>query len=307
MANIWIVAETSSWAAVLISAAKSINAGARITAFVKGDEAAAKEAAAYGVAAFAMPQAPERLWEDYAAPLAQRAAAEVPAFILVSASRRGRDLAARVAALIDAPLFSNGKNIRLEDGEVKGETGVYGGMAVKTAVTGAKTVLVTVGAKDYEPAPNGAAVGEVGTLEPADSGVRVLDRKPRPVQSVNLGEAATVVCFGRGVTEEADISYARDLAAALGGELACSRPIAEFFKWLPEECYIGISGQVIKPNLHVAVGVSGQAQHYYGVRDAKTIVSINKDAESPMNQNADYYIVGDFKEVIPVLLKALTN
>lgn len=305
MADIWIVAENPAWAAVLVTAAKNIDAGAKITAFVKGDEAAAKEAAGYaGGAGFAMPQPADGLWEGYAGPLADKAKAENPAFILVSASRRGRDLAAQVAAKIDAPLYTDGKNIKLDGGNVVCETLIYGGTAVKTASTGCKTVLVTVGAKDYDPAPAGSA-GDVATLAYADTGVKVTGHKPRPPQTVNLGEAAIVVGVGRGFTEEADLSFARDLAAAMGAEVGCSRPIAEFFKWMPEECYIGISGQVLKPSLYVAVGISGQAQHVYGVRDAKTIVSINKDAEALMNTGSDYYIVGDFKDVIPALIKAV--
>ncbi|MDR0827816.1 MAG: FAD-binding protein, partial [Desulfovibrio sp.] len=82
-------------------------------------------------------------------------------------------------------------------------------------------------------------------------------------------------------------------------------PIAEFFKWMPEECYIGISGQVLKPQLYLALGISGQAQHTFGVRDAKVVVSVNKDADCPMHQNADYYINGTWQDTIPALIKAV--
>ena len=305
MRDIWIVAENPAWAAVLVAGAQSISKDATIVAFVNGDEAAAKEAGSYGAAAaFAMPQPADGLWEGYAAPLAEKAKAETPALILVSASKRGRDLGAQVAAILDAPLFTDGKNITVNGDAVTAQTMVYGGAGIKTATATATTVLVTIGAKDYDAAAPAAAPASVATLPYAATAAKVTGHQARPAASVNLPEAAKVVSVGRGFAEEAELSFARDLAAAVGAEVGCSRPIAEFFKWMPEECYVGISGQVLKPDLYLAVGISGQAQHLFGCRDAKCIVSINKDAECPMNQNADYYIVGDFKEVIPEIIKA---
>ena len=305
MRDIWIVAENPAWAAVLAAGAQTISQDAKITSFVNGDEAAAKEAGSYGaVTALAMPQPADGLWEDYAAPLAEKAKVEQPALILVSASKRGRDLAAQVAARLDAPLFSDGKNIKVNGETVTAETMIYGGAGIKAASVTASIVLVTIGAKDYDPAVASGAPGSVSTLPYAASSAKVTGHQARPAASVNLPDAAKVVSVGRGFSDESDLSFARDLATAIGGEVGCSRPIAEFFKWIPEECYVGISGQVIKPSLYLAVGISGQAQHLFGCRNAKCIVSINKDAECPMNQNADYYIVGDLKEVIPAIIAA---
>lgn len=282
MSTIWIVAENAAWADVMVTCAKGIAADAKITVFKP-----------------ALPA--DGLWESYAASLAEKARGEKPAFILAEASKRGRDLAAQVAAMIDAPLFTDGRNIKVEGNAVIAETLVYGGTGIKTVSTEAPTVIVTVGAKDYDPTA-GAAVTE-GSVSLA-AGPKVTERTPRAAQSVNLGEAAKVVGVGRGFAEQAELAAARELAAAIGAEVGCSRPIAEFFKWMPEECYIGISGQNIKPDLYLAIGISGQAQHLFGVRDAKVIVSVNKDAECLMNQNADYYIVGDWKDVIPAFVKA---
>jgi electron transfer flavoprotein alpha subunit len=305
MRDIWIVAENPAWAAVLAAGAKAVSQDATIVAFVNGDEATAKEAGSYGAkAAFAMPQPADGLWEDYAKPLAEKAKAETPALILVSASKRGRDLAAQVAAILDAPLFTDGKNIKANGDAFTAQTMIYGGTGIKTAAVTATTVLATLGAKDYDPAAAAGAPGSVATLPHSASTAKVTGHQARPAASVNLPEAAKVVSVGRGFAEEAELAFARDLAAAIGAEVGCSRPIAEFFKWMPEECYVGISGQVLKPDLYLAVGISGQAQHLFGCRDAKCIVSINKDAECLMNQNADYYIVGDLKEVVPAIIAA---
>ena len=305
MRDIWIVAENPAWAAVLSAGAQAISKDAKIVAFVNGDETAAKEAGSYGASsAFSIPQPADGLWEGYAVPLAEKAKADAPAFILVSASKRGRDLAAQVAAILDAPLFTDGKNIKVEGDKTTAQTMIYGGAGIKTLSVTAPTILVTMGAKDYDPAAAVGVPGSVATLPYTAGPAKVTGHMPRAASSVNLSEAAKVVAVGRGFADEAELSFARDLAGTLGAEVGCSRPIAEFFKWLPEECYVGISGQVLKPDLYLAVGISGQAQHLFGCRDAKCIVSINKDAECLMNQNADYYIVGDLKEVIPAVIKA---
>jgi electron transfer flavoprotein alpha subunit len=307
MSDIWVVAENPAWAAVLISAAKTVKADATITVFVKGSEAEAKETITYGAAsAFALPLPADGLWEGYLPALVEKAKAEKPALILVSASRRGRDLAAQSAALLDAPLFSDAKNLVLDGSAFTCETTVYGGTGIRKDSTTAPTVLITLGAKAYEPvAADASRSGTVASLPYAAGTVKVTERKPRQKQTVNLGEAARVVAVGRGFAEEKELESARELAAALGAEVGCSRPIADFFKWMPEECYIGISGQIIKPQLYIAVGISGQAQHLSGIRDAKVVVSINKDAECLMHQNADYYFIGNWQDVIPSLIKAV--
>jgi electron transfer flavoprotein alpha subunit len=309
MTDIWVVAENSDWAAVLISAAKAISADAEITAFVRGGEAEAKETLAFGAgSSFAMPLPADGLWEGYAPALAGKAKAEKPAFILVSASRRGRDLAAQSAALLDAPLFSDAGKLAFDGAVFTCETTVYGGAGIRRDSISAPLVLITLGAKAYEPpAADASRSGTVAVLPYAAGRAAVTERKPRPVQTVNLSEAARVVSVGRGFAEEKDLASARELAAALDAEVGCSRPIADFFRWMPEECYIGISGQVIKPQLYIAAGISGQAQHLSGVRDAKVIVSINKDADCLMHQNADYYFVGTWQEVIPALIKAVKS
>ena len=96
-----------------------------------------------------------------------------------------------------------------------------------------------------------------------------------------------------------------ELASALGAEVACSRPLAETVDWMPKSRYVGVSGQKVKPDIYVAVGISGQMQHMAGARDARTIVAINSDGDAPIFAQADYGIVGDLHEVLPALTRAL--
>jgi electron transfer flavoprotein alpha subunit len=248
------------------------------------------------------------MWEDYTYALAEKAAIDCPSLIWVGATKRGRSLAALLAAIIDCPCISEGKNIRVTEGRVTADRMVMGGLANKLVSTDAPTVIITVSAGMYESAVSDPArSGHVEVLAVAAGKVKVTGRHLRESSQVNLNAAKRVVGVGRGFAQKADLALAEELAKALGAELACSRPIAEFLNWMSEERYIGISGQVIKPDLYIAIGISGQPQHVYGVRDAKVIVSINKDENAPMNETSDYSIVGDLREVLPALSKAASK
>lgn len=305
--NVWVIAENSALATELVSGAKEITKGAaQVTAFVGGDELAGKHVAACGAAkVFAMPLPANAMWEDYTPVLVEKAKAEAPAIILVGATKRAKDMAAQIAAHLDAPCVSECKTMTI-DGDVKtvGRM-IYGGMAMKTMTTTCPTVVATIAPKCYEPLPEDASC-TVATeiLAPAAGAAKVTGREPKKSEGVNLCDATKVVGIGRGFVEQSEVALAENLAKAMGAEMACSRPIAEFFKWMPEESYLGISGQVIKPQVYVAAGISGQVQHISGVRDSKVIVSVNKDENAPMLAMSDYFFVGDIKEVLPALTAA---
>ena len=307
MSTQWVIAETASLAAELIGAARSLASGT-LTAFVGGDETAAKSLIEQGAdSAFALPLEPGAMWEDYAGTLVEKAGTEPPSLILVGATKRGRGLAAFLAAKLDVPCITDGTKIKV-DGRVTAERMVLGGLAMKTVSTDARTVVITISKGVYAALPADAGrSGSVGVLAAGPGPVKVTGRRLKETSHVDLGAAARVVGVGRGFDTQADLVLAEDLAKAMGAAMACSRPIADFFQWMPEETYIGISGQVIKPDIYVAVGISGQAQHVFGVRDAKVIVGINKDENAPIHQLADYSFVGDLKEVLPVLTAAFSK
>jgi len=112
------------------------------------------------------------------------------------------------------------------------------------------------------------------------------------------------VSVGRGIKGEEHIALAKDLAAALNAELAASRPICDS-GWLPMERQVGSSGQTVAPKLYLALGISGAIQHVVGMKGTRTIVAINKDAEAPIFEIADYGIVGDLFEIVPAMITAL--
>jgi electron transfer flavoprotein alpha subunit len=122
--------------------------------------------------------------------------------------------------------------------------------------------------------------------------------------AVDLSQAERIVSVGRGIKSEEHIALAKQLAEALGAEVAASRPICDA-GWLPMERQIGSSGQTVAPKLYLALGISGAIQHVVGMKGARTIVAINKDAEAPIFEVADYGIVGDLFEVVPAMIAAL--
>ncbi|HYX68299.1 MAG TPA: electron transfer flavoprotein subunit alpha/FixB family protein [Terriglobales bacterium] len=154
----------------------------------------------------------------------------------------------------------------------------------------------------------GAAAAPVETVkaEVADGAIR---NKPEEIfkeakQAVDLTQAEIIVSVGRGIREEKNIALAKQLAEALGGELAASRPICDS-GWLPMDRQIGSSGQTVAPKLYLALGISGAIQHIVGMKGSRTIVAVNKDAEAPIFEVADFGVVANLFDVVPPLIEEI--
>jgi electron transfer flavoprotein alpha subunit len=157
---------------------------------------------------------------------------------------------------------------------------------------------------DKVEAASATAPIEIVKAEIADGVVR---NKPQEVfkeakQAVDLTQAEIIVAVGRGIKEQKNIEIAKQLAEALGGELAASRPICDA-GWLPMDRQIGSSGQTVAPKLYLALGISGAIQHIVGMKGARTIVAINKDSEAPIFEIADYAVVGNLFDIVPPLIE----
>ena len=139
----------------------------------------------------------------------------------------------------------------------------------------------------------------------ADPRVRLIETLPVKRDKIDLASAEKVVCVGMGLDKQEDMKMAEELAQLLGAEIACTRGIAEERQWLPVESYIGISGAKIKPSLYISMGVSGQVQHVVGIRDSKIIVAVDSNEKAPIIKAADYSIIGDMYEIIPLLIEEL--
>ena len=155
-----------------------------------------------------------------------------------------------------------------------------------------------------ESAEAGQAAVEEFAVELEAGAIRQKPEAPfrESARAVDLTAAEIIVSVGRGIKEKENIGVVEELAKALGAEMAASRPICDN-GWLPMERQVGSSGQTVAPKVYVAVGISGAIQHLVGMKGSKTIVAINKDANAPIFEVADYGIVGDLFEVVPALVE----
>lgn len=246
---------------------------------------------------------PQVLAEAYAAPVADLLRSRGARLVVLDSGVQSRLLAGQVAAHLGvSPVNAAG----ITAGEPLQVTRLaYGGLAVATEQLAAEVAVLVVGpgALPDSDLP-GAGAAETVSAEPAP-GLSLLETRARGGAPVGLATAKRVVGVGRGFAAAADLELAGELARRLGAELACSRPIAEGVNWMPAERYLGVSGATIKPELYLAIGISGQVQHLVGVNNAKVIVAVNKDKNAPIFAHADFGVVGDLYQVLPELTKCL--
>jgi len=296
----WVVAHDPAVAADMVRGVRGLGVAAAAIVIGGGDAVPGADVTVLAAAG------DDALIEGYAQPVASLLGAKSAGPILFASDAQSRLLAGMVAALLRASV-RNVTDVKASEAGVVIERAVYGGLAVATETLGEGPAVLIVGPGALSPDGEAGAVGTVEQLPgaPSTPGLRVVERRPRQVQSINLASAKRVVGVGRGFAAEGDLALARELAAKLGAELACSRPIAEGVHWLPVERYIGVSGATIRPDLYVLVGISGQVQHMVGANRSKVIVAINKDKNAPVFAHADYGIVGDLYTVLPALAQVL--
>jgi electron transfer flavoprotein alpha subunit len=306
MAGIFIFSEDSALAKQLLTPAlelkKSLNQP--VTALAQ-NEADAKELAALGADKAVVLQSSSK-WVDGLAEAvyAQMSKAE-GSVLLVGGTLRGKSVAAWVAAKLSAGMTTDAMKLKIENGKLLATRVLYAGLALCEEEV-VLPAVATIRARTFLPPSAAATAGTVETVAvEADARITVGAVTPTGTAGVNITAASKLVSVGRGFRKKEDLKLAEDLAADLKAELACTRGVAEDEHWLPIERYIGISGQTVKPDLYLAVGLSGQVQHMVGCRESKVIVAVNSDERAPIFEAADYGIVGDLYEVLPLLTAAL--
>ena len=303
MAGIYVYSDEPGVAGELIGFAKSVNREASVFAFTQEE---AEKLAGFGADRILLVSGDSPLAESYAKSLAAYLAAEQAELYLMGMSPRDREFAAKVAGYLGCGMVSDALSLACEEDVFKTEKMLYGGAAV-VAETLCDLTVVTLSSGKFEPL-EAAQASEIVPLElKADTRVRLVSTAPVIKVGADLGAAERVVGVGLGLSKQEDLKIAEDLAAALGAEIGCTRSLAEERKWLPVEQYIGISGAIIKPQLYLSMGISGQIQHVIGVRDARVIVGIDSNEKAPIFKAADYGIVGDMYEVVPLLTEAIKN
>jgi electron transfer flavoprotein alpha subunit len=226
--------------------------------------------------------------------------------VLLGSTRRGRELAGRLAQRLGAGCVTDATSLVVESGRlVVGRYNLGGATVQREAVT-APTQVVAVMPKAFEAGAPAGGGGDVVAVAPALAApaVTVADRRPKEGESVDLSAAPRIVGIGRGLSKREDVPLGEGLAAALGAELACTKSLADF-GWLPEDRIVGLSGAKTVPDVYLAVGISGQVQHTVGISQAKVIAAVNTDKDAPIFALADYGIVGDLYKVVPALVERL--
>jgi electron transfer flavoprotein alpha subunit len=233
-----------------------------------------------------------------------------PEAILIGATRNGLELAPRLAERLKTGCVTEVTKIELDADKkfLLMDRVSMGGNLVETHISRSKPQIATVPKGLFsQNSHDTSRKGQIVTAEPKikPPATKLLEKKPKEAKGVKLSDASVIVSFGRGVRKKEDMAIVEKFAEAVGGVIGCSRPIAEDLGWLPEEQYIGLSGQKVNPKLYFACGISGQIQHLTGIRNSKVIVSINNDPKAPIFEFSDYSIVGDLYEILPTLTDAV--
>ncbi|MGZ6226003.1 MAG: electron transfer flavoprotein subunit alpha/FixB family protein [Syntrophales bacterium] len=313
MSGVWIISESREQSLELLSIGRQLadKMGTRASALLYRDREHADDCIGHGADEVMLltPLSGEQPPESCIPVIVEEARKEKPDLILLPATPRGKNMAALIAARLDAGLVSSCTDIAFDEGSktLMMERLAYGGAAVQKVICSASPAMATIPPRTYEAAmPEIGRQGNVRELSsPSPSAVKVTERKLKEREAKDISEARVVVCVGRGMERKEDLALARQLAEAVDGSIGCTRPIAEEFHWLPEELCIGLSGVQVKPDLYLGIGVSGQVQHVTGIRNAKAIAAVNKDENAPIFKAADFGIVGDLYDVMPKLISEL--
>jgi electron transfer flavoprotein alpha subunit len=249
--------------------------------------------------------------DSFAAALKQFIESKQPKLVLMPHTYQVRDFVPKLATAMGRTVISDAIGYKKEGEKLVFTRQMFQGKFVAdVSFAGDAPWFVTFqnGAFRGDKVEAGTAAAPVETVA-ADIADGVVRNKPQEVfkeakQAVDLTQAEVIVAVGRGIKEQKNIEIAKQLAEALGGELAASRPICDS-GWLPMDRQIGSSGQTVAPKLYLALGISGAIQHIVGMKGARTIVAVNKDSEAPIFEIADYAVVGNLFEVVPPLIEEI--
>ena len=232
---------------------------------------------------------------------------ENPQYVIMAHTYQVRDFAPKLAARFDKELVGDCIRYQNEGGKLVFTRRIFlGKLDADVVIEGDAPYFVSFqsGAFRGDNAEKGSAETETREVEVGD--IRMTPEEPfqEAKATVDLSKSKIIVAVGRGIKSQENIQIAEQLAEVLDADLAASRPICDA-EWLPIDRQIGSSGQTVAPKVYIALGISGAIQHIVGMKNASSIIAINKDAEAPIFDIADYGIVGDLFEAVPVLIEEI--
>lgn len=315
MSGVWVWIENRNGAASIISR-EALGAGRVVadklseplTALVFGQEIEGVIDAAFDLGADAVLACNDETLANFrveaVGPLVTKLAQERnPSVFVVGASTRGRDLAAWVAADLDAGLVADAIALEVDGRTVKVTRPVYAGKLLCTAFVTEGIQVLTLRSRAFPQAESTGKTGQaewVSAVVPEDAIPTKITGFESKEGTVSLTDASIIVSGGRGVGGPEGFAPIRELADVLGGAMGASRATVDA-GWIPYEHQVGQTGKTVSPDLYIACGISGAIQHQAGMRTSKVIVAINKDPDAPIFKLAQYGIVGDLFKVVPAL------
>ncbi len=313
-----------SWETLASAQAIAAETGGTVEAAVLGSgvssvaaEVAAKKLAK--VFALESPQLAAYTPDAFTAALKPFLADKKPKLVLMPHTYQVRDFAPKLATALGRALVSDVIGYKLVPSAAEGKDGgrllftrqmFQGKFAADVSFAGDPPHFVTfqTGAFRGDQVQSGASPAPVETVNVEVPAAAIRNRPQQAFkeakQAVDLTQAAIIVAIGRGIKEQKNIELAQQLAQALGGELAASRPICDS-GWLPMDRQIGSSGQTVAPKLYLALGISGAIQHIVGMKGSRTIIAVNKDSEAPIFEIADYGVAANLFDVVPPLIEEI--
>jgi len=322
MAGIWIIAERKA-NAVTEGTLEAIGAGRVVSGKLKMELATVilgngqdslpancSDAGADNIYLLDNPLLLQYTSDAYIAALQYLIKLHSPALILIPSTCNGRDLASKLAGRLKTAYISDVSQIEFADNEIIFHRPIYGGRLLsEVTCRGEKPWIITLRPRAFEKAgavKKGARIeNHIASL--SHDNIRTIVKGIKKTQKgLGLTEADIIVSGGRGMKGTENFKMLEELAGILGGVVGASGAAVDA-GWMPHSAQVGQTGKVVSPKLYIACGISGAPQHLAGMSTSKCIVAINKDPEAPIFQWADYGIVGDLFEVVPLLIEELSR
>lgn len=318
--NIFIVAEERegtlrkvSYELVTVAKDLAKDLGGAVEAFVMGHNvgACAESLAKTGVTKVYSADSPALALfapEVFAATLADTLQRAAPSVVLMPATGWGKELGAQVAAKLDWGVATDCVSVQVADGTLVLKRPVYAGKAMATVKAKSLPVIASIRPNIFPPAPQDTAPAPIESVAVANvtPRARVVEKVKKEAVDVDLAEAKIVISGGRGAKGPEGFAQIREIAKMLGAAVGASRAAVDA-GWIDYSAQVGQTGKTVAPQLYIALGISGAIQHLAGMSSSKVIVAVNKDPDAPIFQAADYGIVADMFEVMPVLKEELAK
>lgn len=318
LSKIWVFAEPaetgiSSTSLELLSAATTFSPNVEVFSYGVATTEAGRIAGEYGAAKVNLGTDLNGMLAGtaMASLMAGKASQDAPDAVFFAATPEGRDAAARLSAKLDLPVLTNVVNLVLDGDQLKSEHAVFGGSEVVEAkFTSSGPALFVIRAKSFAAESKGGGAAPVEEISIGDIGsagkARIVESHEEARSGPKLDEASVVVSGGRGLGQQDNYQLIEELARLLKGAPGASRAIVDA-GWVPYSYQVGQTGKTVKPTLYIACGISGATQHMVGMKGAKNIIAINKDADAPIFSISDLGIVGDVHKVVPKLIEAIKS